>query len=179
MSCRQPEDAVGAEHFVERAAEEIHRGHSRGPDDVVDADVVRQDVIADAVADEGFERWPSEADRRRPTDEHQEDRRQRGKKRAQRQAGSHAAEAGLERREVAETLGETSALPRGEDVDQAAEGRDRKVAEVAEAEAVAQQEEDVAAKVRRAEGVQPFEHEEDRSGFPSMHRAAGVFRGRL
>ena len=170
--CRQPEDAVGAERFVERAAEEIRRRHPRRPDDVVDADVFRQDVIADAVADQGFERWPGEADRRRPTDEHQEDRRQRGKERAQRQAGSHAAEAGLERREVAETLGETSALPRGEHVDQAAQRRGGEVAEVAEAETVAQQEEDVAAKVRRGEGVQPFEHEEDGFGLPGMHGAA-------
>ena len=120
---RQPEDAIGAERFVERAAEEIRRRHPRGPDYVVDADVFRENVVADAVADEGFERWPDEAYRRRPTDEHQEDRRQRGKERAQRQADSHATEAGLQRREVAETLGETSALPRGEHVDQAAEGR--------------------------------------------------------
>ena len=121
--CRQPEDAVVAERFVERAAEEIHRRHPRRPDDVVDADVLREHVIADAVADEGFQRRPGEAHRRRPTDEHQEDRRQGGKERAQRQAGSHAAEAGLQCREVAETLGETSALPRGEHVDQAAQGR--------------------------------------------------------
>ena len=167
--CRQPEDAVVAERFIERAADEIHRRRPRGPDDVVDADVFREDVIADAVADEGFERWPGEAHRRRPTDEHQEDRRQRGNQRAERQADSQAAEPGLERREVAETLGETSALPRGEHVDEAAEGRGREVAEVAEAEAVAQQEEDVAVEVRRGEGVQPFEHEEDGFGFPGMH----------
>ena len=169
---RQPEDAVVAERFVERAADEIHRRRRRGPDDVVDADVLREDVVADAVADEGFERRPGEAHRRRPTDEHQQDRRQRGNERAQRQAGSHAAEAGLERREVAETLGETSALPRGEHVDEAAQGRGREVAEVAEAEAVAQQEEDVAVEVRRGEGVQPFEHEEDGFGFPGMHGTA-------
>ncbi len=173
---RQPEDAVGAEGFVERAAEEIHGRHPRGPDYVVDADVFRKHVVADAVADEGFERRPDEADRRRPTDVHQEDRRQRGKEHAQRQAGSHAGEAGLERREVAETLGEAPALPGGERVDQAAQRRDREVAEVAEAEAVAQQEEEVAAKVRRGQGVEPFEHEEDGFGLPGMHGAA-VQRG--
>ena len=169
---RQPEDAGVAECFVERTAAEIYRRRRCGPDDIVGADILREDVIANAVADEGFERWPGEANRRRPTDEHQEDCRQGGKQRAQRQAGSQTAETGLERREVTETLGETSTLPRGEHVDEAADRRDRKVAEVAEAEAVSQQKEDVAVKIRSGEGVQPFEHEEGGLGLPGMHGEA-------
>ena len=43
---RQPEDAGVPQRFVERAANEIHRRHPRRPDDVVEADVLRQDVIA-------------------------------------------------------------------------------------------------------------------------------------
>ena len=115
---RQPEDAGVAERFVERAAKEIHRRHARRPDDVVDADVSREDVIAHAVANQGFQRGQvkhtAAASRRAPGGPPAERRRS-----AQPQAGGQASEARPERREIAESLSEASALPRGERVDEA------------------------------------------------------------